>query len=67
MKKPEVEIIKIWKSVDKGGEVYDWKNKRNLKLIVVLANGHPVKLEDKYLMERHFMTEEELNNKYPSP
>lgn len=60
----KVEIIEVWMPVRKGGDAYDYKNKRNLKKIALLVNGQPIYLEKDFALEKRWITKEEADNKF---
>ena len=62
MNEDTVEVIEIWMPVEKGGEAYYFKNRQNLKLVAFLVGGHPVKLEDQFVMERRNISKEEAKH-----
>lgn len=52
----EVEILEIWAPVEKSGEMFDNETDTRLKLVAIIANGIPVKLEEGYVFEKSYMT-----------
>lgn len=55
-----VEIIEIWREVEAGGEAV--RDGKNLKLTALLANGHPIRLDEGYLLERSYVSKEQEKN-----
>lgn len=57
-----VDKIEIWQKTDNGGQAIEWPSGKNLKLVAVLINGRPVKLEKDFNVERVYITKEESEN-----
>ncbi len=53
------EMIEIWMPVEKGGEAYSLKKSRNLRLVAVLLDGYPIKLDTDWVVEKYPVTKEE--------
>lgn len=58
-----VEILEIWMPVKEGGEAYHYEKKQNLKMIALIVNGQPLKLEKDFVFERRHITKAEAENK----
>ncbi len=56
----KVEIIEIWMPTYKGGDAYDFKNKVNLKKVVMLANGQPLYIENNFAVEKRYIMKKEF-------
>ena len=57
-----VEKIEIWQKTDEGGEAIEFPSGKHLKLVALLINGHPIKLEEGFYLERGHITKEEAKN-----
>lgn len=56
-----VEVIKIWRPVESGGEAVSYRegHKQQMKIVAFIVGGYPVRLEEGFMLERHEITEEE--------
>lgn len=61
-----VEKIEVWQKTDKGGNAIEFPSGKHLKLVALLINGHPIKLEDGFYLETGYLTEEESKKFFPS-
>ena len=59
-----IELIELWMPVDEGGEAFDYYSKQNLKLVAILANGVPIKLEKDFMIDKKYITKEEYENTF---
>ena len=57
-----VEIIEVWRPVEKGGEAFDFGKQQNLKLVALIANGQPLKLEEDFMINKKYITKQEYKN-----
>lgn len=64
MDKKMIELIELWMPVDEGGEAFDYYSKQNLKLVAILANGVPIKLEKDFMIDKKYITKEEYENTF---
>lgn len=54
-----VEMFEIWQPVEEGGEAIFDASGKQLKQVVVIVDGIPIKLEEGWVVERRSLSKEE--------
>lgn len=59
MKEEYVDVFEIWMPVDIGGEAYNPKTQKGMKLVAFIVDGRVLKLEEGFMLEKRKITKEE--------